>query len=210
MAQPILPSPLKHSGVNKHNCRYDFKEGWGGGLPKMGMYYEWLSMPRDFSIQSLDFRARLLGHHRQNQRLGGRPRTVGRIRTATTVFQLLQIRMMIGRLPQMRQGLRQNRRSRCIAGRNQAVVHPAPLPAHGDDARPAEIGKVARDFWLAEPENLHKVADADFPFRDEVEKAKTRGIGQGAEEKVEREWFFFAGHGEIIYGLTDMSNAAYR
>jgi hypothetical protein len=176
----------------------------------MGMYYEWMSMPRDFSIQSLDFHARLLGHHRQNQRLGRRPHTVGRIRTAATVFQLLQIRMKVGRLPQMRQGLRQNRRGSCIAGSNQAVVHPAPLAAHGDDTCSAEIGKVTRDFWLPEPENIDEIANANFPVGDEVQKAKPCGIGQGAKENVERERFIFAGHGFIIYGLTDMINAAYR
>jgi len=118
--------------------------------------------------------------------------------------------MKIGVLPQMRKGLPQNRRGRRIAGRNQVVVHPASLAAHANDARAAEIGEVTRDFRLAEPENLDEIADANFSVRDEVEETKPRGIGQGAKEKVEREGFFLAGHEVIIYGLTDMSNAAYR
>lgn len=81
-----------------------------------------------------------------------------------------------------------------IAGRNKTIVHPAPLAARGDDARAAEVGEVARDFWLADPENLHKIANANFLVGDEIEEAKARGIGEGAKEEVKRERLFFSGH----------------
>ena len=87
-------------------------------------------------------------------------------------------------------------------------MHPASLAAGGDDARAAEISQMARDFWLADLEDLHEVADANFLVGDEIEEAQARGIGQGAKEGIEREGFLFPGHAGIIYGLTDMSKRA--
>ena len=61
-------------------------------------------------------------------------------------------------------------------------MHPPPLAPRGDDPRPAEIRQVARDFWLADPEDLHKIADANFLVGDEVEESQPRAIGQGAKK----------------------------
>lgn len=51
-----------------------------------------------------------------------------------------------------------------------------------------------RDFWLADFEDLHKIADANFLVGDEVEQTKPRAIGQGAKEQIEGERFFSPGH----------------
>ncbi len=87
-------------------------------------------------------------------------------------------------------------------------MHPASLTPRGDKAGAAKIGQVPRDFWLAHPQDIHKVADANFPIGDEVKQAQAGAIGQGAKERVEREGFYFSWHETIIYGLTDMSKGA--
>ena len=73
-------------------------------------------------------------------------------------------------------------------------MHPPPLPPGGDDARAAEIREMPRNFWLTDPKDLHKIADANFLVGDEIEETKARAIGQGAKEKIERERFFPVGH----------------
>jgi len=73
-------------------------------------------------------------------------------------------------------------------------VHPSPLAPSGDDSRAAEIRQVTRDFWLADPEDLHKIANANFLVGDEIEQPKPRAIGQGAKEKIDRERFLLPGH----------------
>ncbi len=131
-------------------------------------------------------------------------------RVTTTRLELRQIPLHFRHLPQMGQRFFQDRGRDRIARRKETVVHPPPLAPRGDDARAAEIRQMARDFWLADPQDLHKIADANFLVGDEVEEAKARGIGQSAKEKIERERFFLPGHAQIIYGLTDMSKEAYR
>jgi len=64
-------------------------------------------------------------------------------------------------------------------------VHPAPLPPRSHNACLSEIGQVARDFRLADAQNLHKIADANFPVGDEIEQAQASAIGQCAKEKIE-------------------------
>jgi len=73
-------------------------------------------------------------------------------------------------------------------------VHPTPLAPSAHEARSAEIRQVTRDFWLADFEDLHEIADANFLVGNEVEEAKARAIGQGAKEKIEGERFFLPGH----------------
>jgi len=65
-----------------------------------------------------------------------------------------------------------------------------------------------RDFRLTDLEDVHKIADTDFPVGDEIKQAKPGAIGQDTKEKIEGERFFFPGHAPIIYALTDMSNGA--
>ena len=80
-------------------------------------------------------------------------------------------------------------------------MHPPALTSRGDDSRPAEIRQVPGDFWLAHPQDIHQVADANLLVGDQIEKTKPRAIGQGAKEQIEREWLFFPRHPHIIYGL---------
>ena len=87
-------------------------------------------------------------------------------------------------------------------------MHPASLAPRGNQAGTAKIGQMTRDFRLAQPQDIHKVADANFPVGDEVEQAEAGAIGEGAKEEVDRGGFHFSWHGTIIYGLTDMSKGA--
>ena len=73
-------------------------------------------------------------------------------------------------------------------------MHPSPLAPSGDDPRAAEIRQMTRDFWLADPEDLHKIANANFLVGDKIEQTKPRAIGQGAKEKIDRERFLLPGH----------------
>jgi arsenite methyltransferase len=66
-------------------------------------------------------------------------------------------------------------------------VHPFAFTPGGRNAGLAEIGEVAGDFWLARAQDFHKVADANLAVRDEVQQAKPRGIGERAEQEIERE-----------------------
>jgi len=97
----------------------------------------------------------------------------------------------------MGQGFFQDRGSDSIARRNETVVHPPPLAPCRDDARAAKIRQVAGDFWLADPEDLHEIANANFLIRNQVEKTKPRAIGQGAKEKIERKRFCLPEHAPL-------------
>jgi hypothetical protein len=69
-----------------------------------------------------------------------------------------------------------------IARADEAVVHPLPFPAGGDDAGFAEICEVAGDLGLALAEDFDEVADAELATGDEVEQAQAGGIGESGEE----------------------------
>ncbi len=87
-------------------------------------------------------------------------------------------------------------------------MHPAPLAPRSDDPSPPKIRQVTRDFGLADPQDLHKVADAYLLIGYEVKEAKPRAIRQNAKEAVDGKRFFLPRHGPIIYGLTDMCKVA--
>ena len=63
-------------------------------------------------------------------------------------------------------------------------MHPSPLAPRRHEARPAKIGQMARDLWLARAEDIHEITDADFLVGDQVEQAESRAVGQSAEEEV--------------------------
>ena len=63
---------------------------------------------------------------------------------------------------------------------------------------------MARDFRLADAQNLHKIANANLPVGDEIEQAQASAICQCAKEKIEGQWTARASHAKIIYGLTDI------
>ena len=134
---------------------------------------------------------------------------VGPIRAATAGLQLSHICLHFWQLAQMCQGFPQDRGRHRIVRGYQAVVHPAPLASRGDNARAAKISQVPRDFWLADFQDLHKIADANFLAGNQVEETQSGAIGQGAKKQIEGEAFFLSGHAHIIYGLTDMFKEAY-
>jgi len=80
-----------------------------------------------------------------------------------------------------------------VGGALDAVVHPLPFAAGGDDAGVAEVGEVAGDFGLALLEDFDEVADADFPACHEVEETQAGGVGEGCEETSETREIEFAG-----------------
>ena len=77
----------------------------------------------------------------------------------------------------MGQSIFQYRPGDRIARCEETVVHPPPLTPSGHDTRVTKIRQMARDFWLAHPEDLHKVADANFLIGNQVEEAQSGGIG---------------------------------
>ena len=68
-------------------------------------------------------------------------------------------------------------------------MHPASLAPRGDKTGAAKIGQVSRYLWLAHPQDIHKVADANFPVGDEVKQAEAGAIGHGAKQRVDRQGF---------------------
>ena len=73
-------------------------------------------------------------------------------------------------------------------------MHPPSLASCSHEPRAPQISQVARDFRLAQSQNLDEIADANLVVRDEVKQAKPRTVGQGAKEQVEREMFLFNAH----------------
>jgi hypothetical protein len=53
-----------------------------------------------------------------------------------------------------------------IAGADEAIVHPLPFPAGGDDTGFAEVGEMAGDFRLALAEDFDEVANAELAAGD--------------------------------------------
>ena len=138
-------------------------------------------------------------------------RLVGKLkfsRPATGGVEPCQLAPHLRLLPQVRQGFLQNRCRSRILRCHHAVVHPASLAPRRYDFGPAQISQVARNFRLADAEDFHEIADADFPVRGQIEQAEARGIGQGAEEQVESARFFCSGHDGENYICLDRYNQA--
>ncbi len=51
----------------------------------------------------------------------------------------------------------------------QAVVHPLPISPGLHNPRIAEISQVAGNLGLGGVQNLHKIADADFLLRHQIQ-----------------------------------------
>jgi hypothetical protein len=97
-------------------------------------------------------------------------------------------------LPQVLQSFVQDCRCRTALRQDQAVVHPAPLAARRDDAGAPQIGEVARDFRLADPQDFDEIADANFSVGNEVQKTQPCWIGKGAKQEIERKGLRLGGH----------------
>lgn len=72
-----------------------------------------------------------------------------------------------------------------------AVVHPLPFAAGIDDARIAQIRQMPGYLRLALLQDLHEVADTDFPAVHEIQQAQTGWVRQRREQpwKIERARF---------------------
>lgn len=55
-----------------------------------------------------------------------------------------------------------------IAGAGQAVVHPFPIALDLDQAGMPELGEMAGNLWLVEPERAMQIADANLLLGQEV------------------------------------------
>jgi hypothetical protein len=81
----------------------------------------------------------------------------------------------------MGQSLFQDSGCRRVLGNHKAIVHPATLPARSHDACPTQVSQMTRDFWLADPQNVDEIADADLFIGNQVQEAKPSAVGKGAE-----------------------------
>jgi hypothetical protein len=80
-------------------------------------------------------------------------------------------------------------------------------PARGYHAGLAQVSQMPRDFGLALPKNLDKVADADLAASHQVQQAQAGSVSQGRKKAGQARGFGAASHEFIIYGLTNiMSN----
>jgi len=101
----------------------------------------------------------------------------------------------------VREGRAKDLGGRRLARRRETIVHPAAVAPRLDDARPAQVRQMARDFRLADPQDSDEVADAHFAVGDQIQEAETRGIGERAKEIVERAAVGLRGHGPSITHL---------
>ena len=64
----------------------------------------------------------------------------------------------------------------------ERIDPPWPALCDGDQTMPAQVGEVAGDFRLRQPQHGLEVADAQRLLRQQVEEAKPGGVAQAAEE----------------------------
>ena len=82
------------------------------------------------------------------------------------------------------EGAAQNAGRADVFGRDESVVHPGALTANGNNAGPAQIGEVARDFGLGLAEDLDKIADAKLVLSHEIEQAQAREVAECLEKSL--------------------------
>jgi hypothetical protein len=97
-----------------------------------------------------------------------------------------------------------------IARLNQAVVHPSSLAPSGDETRAPKISQMPRYLRLAHPQDIHKIANANFIVGDQIEKTKARAIRHGSKEKVDGERFILAGHDNYYIWLDRYEQGGLR
>ena len=65
-----------------------------------------------------------------------------------------------------------------VGGRGKRVKNPFAVPARLHQPRPAQVGKVARDFRLRHTQDALKLADAMLPLRQQIQNPHPRRIGK--------------------------------
>jgi len=166
-----------NAGHNNTTSFFPEGEGEAGRLPKRNVLRKPQDCQRDLEKRFRPVLGRLLRRNEYDRWLRRVPRQFNEVRLAARGSEFRQISLHLWPLPKVLQSFPQNRGSRFVPWRDKTVVHPSPLAPSGGNARAAQIGQVARDFWLAHPENPYKVTDTNLLVGDEAEKAKARGIG---------------------------------
>jgi hypothetical protein len=77
---------------------------------------------------------------------------------------------------------------------DDAIVHPFTFPSRANDARPAQVRQMPRNFWLTLSQYFNKETHAHFVVSDEVEQAQTRLISESAKQLVHIELHSRFGH----------------
>ena len=75
----------------------------------------------------------------------------------------------------------------------QLVVVPLAGLARRYEARLAEIGEMPRRRWLRNVQHRYEIADAQFPFEQQVQDAQPRAIGKCLEHEMDLR----LGHGRL-------------
>lgn len=89
--------------------------------------------------------------------------------------------------PQMLHGLAQDSGRDFVHRRRDSVVHPFAFAPCRHDARPAQVGQVARDFRLAHSQDFYKIANTDFTVANQVQQPQPCRIRKRAKQHVEGE-----------------------
>ena len=120
------------------------------------------------------------------------------LRGATRGTQARDVRLPFRFVPQVVYRLAKNFRGRPIFRNLQPVVHPFAVAPRRHQTRASQICQMARDFGLAEAQDLDKIADADFAARDQVQQAQARGVGERAKYMVQSGAFCGLRHERIV------------
>jgi hypothetical protein len=67
---------------------------------------------------------------------------------------------------------------------------------------PSQLRQMARRDWLGHTEDVHKIADAEFSFGEQMEDAETRAIGKCSKHQIHLR----SRHGSV-YSLTRLQSA---
>ncbi len=67
----------------------------------------------------------------------------------------------------------------------EPVEAPEPLLAHLDQLRPVEVGKMAGDASLRQPQDRDHVADAELPTLQEMQDPEPGAIREGPEHPLD-------------------------
>lgn len=99
--------------------------------------------------------------------------------------------------------------SAATGGHDNPIVDPLSFASRGNNAGTSQVCQVTRNFGLALPENLDKVANAHLSSIHQVQQPEPGAIRERSEEKSQIVGFRRAIHILMIYALTDMSRGEY-
>jgi hypothetical protein len=91
--------------------------------------------------------------------------------SATSGAESRNVAPHLGLVLQVPKSLAENAGRGLVFGRDKAVVHPLAFASRRNDSCSTEIGKMARDFRLADAQDFDKVADTNLSVGDKVQQA---------------------------------------